>query len=112
MSYISFAPPGGSDNKESACNAEDLASIPGLGRSPGEGNGYPLQYSGLEKSMDRGAWKAIVHGVAESHVYHMHHHIHITHIIYITYIPHVSHVPPQTYHMLKDIYHMYFHYVV
>ena len=44
--------PGGSDSKESACNAGDLGSIPGLRRSPGEGKGYPLQYSGLEKSMD------------------------------------------------------------
>ena len=44
--------PGGSDLKESACNAEDLGSIPGLGRSLGEGNGYPLQYSGLENSTD------------------------------------------------------------
>ena len=44
--------PGGSDSKEPACNAEDLDSIPGLERSPGEGNGYPLQYSGLENSMD------------------------------------------------------------
>ena len=42
--------PGGSDSKESAYNAGDLGSIPGLGRSPGEGNGYPLQYSGLENS--------------------------------------------------------------
>ena len=53
--------PGGSAGKESACNAGDLSSIPGLGRSPGEGNGYPLQYSGLENSMD-----CIVHGVAKS----------------------------------------------
>ena len=44
--------PGGSDGKESACNAGDLSSIPGLGRSPGEGKGYPIQYSGLENSMD------------------------------------------------------------
>ena len=57
--------PGGSAGKESACNAEDLGSIPGLGRCPGEGNSYPLQYSGLENSMDRGAWWATVHGVAE-----------------------------------------------
>ena len=57
--------PGGSDGKESACN-EDLGSIPGLGRSPGEGNGYPLQYSCLENFMDRGAWQATVHGVAKS----------------------------------------------
>ena len=51
--------------KESTCNVGDLGSIPGLGRSPGEGNGYPLQYSGLENSMDRGAWQATVHGVAK-----------------------------------------------
>ena len=43
---------GGSAGKQSTCNAGDLGSIPGLGRSPGEGNGYPLQYSGLENSMD------------------------------------------------------------
>ena len=58
--------PGGSDDKETACNAGDLGSIPGLGRSPGEGNGNPLQYSCLENSMDRGAWRATVHGVTES----------------------------------------------
>ena len=51
--------PGGSDGKESACNAGDQGYIPGLGRSPGVGNGYPLQYSFLENSMDRGAWRAI-----------------------------------------------------
>ena len=48
--------PGGSDGKASACNVGDPGSIPGLGRSPGEGNGIPLQYSCLENSMDRGAW--------------------------------------------------------
>ena len=58
--------PGDSDGKASACNAEDLGSIPGLGRSPGEGNGTPLQYSCLENPMDRGAWWAAVHGVARS----------------------------------------------
>ena len=58
--------PGGSDSKESVCNAGDLGSISGSGRSPGEGNSYPLQYSCLENSMDRGAWRAIVHGVAKS----------------------------------------------
>ena len=56
----------GSDGKESACNAGDLASIPGSGRSPGEGNGSLLQYSCLENSMDRGAWWATVDGVAKS----------------------------------------------
>ena len=55
-----------SDSKESACNAGDASSIPGLGRSPRKGNGDPLQYSCLENPMDRGAWRAIVHGVAES----------------------------------------------
>ena len=63
--------PGGSDGKESACNAGNLGSIPGLGRIPGEGNGNPLQYSCLENPMDRGpmdiaAWRATVHGVAKS----------------------------------------------
>ena len=48
--------PGGSDGKESTCNEGDLGSIPGLGRSPGEGNDYPLQYSGLENSMDFSPW--------------------------------------------------------
>ena len=47
--------PGGSDGKESACNAEDLGLIPGMGRSSGEGNGNPLKYSHMENSMDRGA---------------------------------------------------------
>ena len=60
--------PGGSDSKESACNAGDLGSIPGSGRSPGEGKGYPLQYSYLENSMDRGAWWATVDGVAKSRI--------------------------------------------
>ena len=54
----SFPMSGGSDGKEFACNTEDLGSIPGLERSPGEGNDYPLQYSCLENSMDRGNWEA------------------------------------------------------
>ena len=58
--------PGGSDGKESACNAGDPGSIPGEGRFPGEGNGNLLQYSCLENSMDRGAWWAKVHGVTKS----------------------------------------------
>ena len=57
---------GNSDSKESACNSEDPGSIPGLGRSPGEGNGNLLQYSCLGNHMDRGAWQAIVHGVSKS----------------------------------------------
>ena len=53
---IQFYLPGGSDGKASAYNVRDLGSIPGLGRSPGGGNGNPLQYSCLENPMDRGAW--------------------------------------------------------
>ena len=56
--------PRSSVGKESACNAGDLGSIPGLGRSPGEGNGNPVQYSCLENPMDRGASRTTVHGVA------------------------------------------------
>ena len=58
--------PGGSDGKDSMCNVGDLVSIPGLGRSPGGGHGNPLQYSCLENLMDRGAWRATVHGAAKS----------------------------------------------
>ena len=64
MRYLGF--PGGSDSKESACNVEDLSSIPGSERSPGEGNGNPLQYFCLENPRDRGAWQATVHGAAKS----------------------------------------------
>jgi len=58
--------PGGSDGKESSCNAGDPGSIPGSGRSPGEENGNPLQYSCLENPMDSGAWQATAQRVAES----------------------------------------------
>ena len=58
--------PCGSDGKESACNARDPGSLPGLGRSPGEGNGYPLQYSCLENPMDIGAWWATLHGFTKN----------------------------------------------
>ena len=58
--------PGGSDSKEPACNAGDLDFIPGSGRSPGEESGYPLQYSCLENSMDRGVWLSTVHGVTKN----------------------------------------------
>ena len=54
--------PGGSDSKETACNVEDLGSIPVSGRSPGKGNGYPFQNSCLENSINRGAWRVIVYG--------------------------------------------------
>ena len=58
--------PGGSDGKESACNAGDLGSVLGSGQSPGEGNGTPLQYSCLENSVDGEAWQATVHGIIKS----------------------------------------------
>ena len=63
--YIYYFP-SGSDSKESACNSGDPGLIPGLGRSPGEGNGNTLQYSCLENPMDGGTWRATVHGVAKS----------------------------------------------
>ena len=63
---IKYEFPGGSDGKASAYNVGDLGSIPGLGRSPGEGNGNLLQYSCLKNPLDRGAWYATVHGVTES----------------------------------------------
>ena len=58
--------PGGSDGKASAYNAGDLGSIPGLGRSPGEGNGNPLQHSGLGNSVDRAVWQATDHEVTKT----------------------------------------------
>ena len=58
--------PGGSDSKEPACNAGELGSVPGWERSPGGGHGNPLQCSGLENPIDRGAWRAIGHGVTKS----------------------------------------------
>ena len=64
--YLSLGFPGGSDSKESACSEGDLGSVPGWERFPGEGNGYPLQYSGLENSMDRGACSVTVHGFTKS----------------------------------------------
>ena len=64
--YKKLVVPCGLEGKESGCNAGDSGSIPGLGRSPGEGNGYQLQYSCLENSMDRVALWAIFHGMAKS----------------------------------------------
>ena len=66
-SDLAAAAAGGSDGKESACDAEDLGSIHGSGRSPGEGNANPLQYSCLGNPMDRGAWQAVIHVVTKSH---------------------------------------------
>ena len=72
--------PGVSDGKESSCNAGDLGLMPGfdawVGRYPGEGKGYPLQYSDVENSKDRGAWQATVHGVAKSGTRLRHFHFH------------------------------------
>ena len=65
-SLVALGFPGDSDGRDSVHNWGDPGSIPRSGRSPGEGNGYPLQYSCLENSMDRGAWQAVVHGVTES----------------------------------------------
>ena len=64
--FLKLGFPVGSDGKETACNAGDLGSIPGLKRSSGGEHGSPLQYSCLEKPMDRGAWRATVHGIAKS----------------------------------------------
>ena len=64
--YLTEGFPGGSDGETSACNAKDLGPISGWGRSPGERNGYPLQYSCLMNSTDKGAWRATVHGVTKS----------------------------------------------
>ena len=65
ISLVAQGFPGGSDSKESACNAGDLSLIPGLERSPGGGCGNPFQYTCLENSMDRGAWCATVHGITK-----------------------------------------------
>ena len=60
--------PGGSKGKESTCSVVDLGSIPGSGRSPGEGNGNPLQYSCLNNPTNRGGWQATVHGVTKNRI--------------------------------------------
>ena len=65
-SSVYLGSPGGSDGKKSACHAGDLGSIPGSGKSPGKGNGHPLQHSCLENFMDRRAWRATVDGVTKS----------------------------------------------
>ena len=66
----------GSDGKESVCNVGDPHLIPGSGRSPGEGTGYPLQYSCLENSMDKGAWQSTVHEVAKCQTWLRDQHLH------------------------------------
>ena len=105
--------PGGSEDKASACNAGDLGSIPGLGRSPGEGIGNPLQYSCLENPMDRGAWWATVHGVAKSRT-RLSNFTHITHttspteskrLFYTSVSLLLSHIQGYPYHLSK--FHIY-----
>ena len=75
--------PGGSEVKASAWNAGDMGSIPGSGRSPGEGNGNPLQYYCLKNPMDRGAWQTTVHGVAKEsdRTERLHFHFHFQKVI-------------------------------
>ena len=73
---VPWGSPGGSISKESACRSGDLSLIPGSGRSPGEENGTPLQYSRLENSMDRGAWWATVLGAAKSQTQLSNYHFH------------------------------------
>ena len=82
MTYV-YGFPGGSDGKESACNAGNPCSIPGSIRFPGGGNGSPLQYSSLENSVDRGAWQANFHGVAKSQTRPSNFHFHF--VIFIPY---------------------------
>ena len=78
---------GASDDKESACSAGDLTLIPKSGRSPGEGNGYALQYSCLENSMDRGACQAtVVHGVSKSQTQLSNYHFSYIYIYIYIYI--------------------------
>ena len=76
MTSLGMGFPWGSTGKESTCNAGDLGSIPELGRSSGEGKGYPLQYSGLENSVD-----SIVHGVAKSPTQLSNFHFHFTFLL-------------------------------
>ena len=75
--YVYKGFPGGSDGKASACSVTGSPSIPELGRSPGEENGKPFQYSCLENSMDRGAWQATVHGVTKSWTWLSNQHFHM-----------------------------------
>ena len=83
--------PGGTDGKESAYNTGDISSVSGFGRCPGEGNGYPLRYSCLENSMDRGAWQATVYVISKSQkqLSDQHTHSH-AYVIYINIYTHSS----------------------
>ena len=86
--------PGGSDGKEFACNAGDLGSVSGSGRSPGEGNDNPLQYSSQENPMDRGAWRATVHGVSKGWLSNQHFHffLHLFKSLQMAWLPCVQSV--------------------
>ena len=77
-----WPPPYGSDGKDTACNLGDPDLIPGWGRSPGEGNGNPLQYSCLENSMDRGAWWATDHGIAKIWTWLSYFHFHRSNLVF------------------------------
>ena len=84
-----WGPPGSSDSKESACNAGDPGSIPGLGRPPGEGNSYPFQSSCMENSMERGDWWATVHRVTKIQIQLSNSHSHFTfHFHRLKPVPH------------------------
>ena len=86
--------PGGSYGKESVCNAGYLDLIPGLGRSPRERKGYPLQCSCLESSLDQGAWQNIVHGVAESDMTELSHcSLQVIEVSFVSHIKPFSFIP-------------------
>ena len=90
MAFYRLAFPRSSGSKESACNAGDLGSIPGSGKSPGEGNGNPLQYSCLENPMDRGAWWATVHRVVQSQTQLKQLSLHVTYLLLGNNSPYTS----------------------
>ena len=105
MRYVGF--PRGSDGKESACSAGDLSLIPRSGRSLGEGNGYPHQYSCLKNSMDIGAWQATVHGVTESDMTEQLMHIHTGSMYLYIYICCAQSWASQVGQWVKNIYSLY-----
>ena len=93
----------GSDDKESACNAGDLGLIPGLGRSAGGGHGYPLQYSGLENSMD-----CIVHGITKSWTWLSHFHFHMCFMHIVTWLTDKNYSTPLSPRKGSFHIHLYF----
>ena len=107
MRFMGF--PGGSDGKESACSAGDLSLIPGSGRSLGEGNGYPHQYSCLKNSLDIGTWRATVHEVTESDMTEqlMHTHRGCIYLYIYIYICCVQSWASQVGQWVKNIYSLY-----